>query len=361
MENDEGRRLNIVSYPYKCISGTGRGIDEYCRFIIDRMDEEAKYNLSLLPYTKKNLGFLNLISSEFGLFFKMARTKSGVFHCLSPVGAKTAAILKKRPLVVTVHDVIPFHIKRFHLIRYFFLRKFIGYSVKKADKVIVPFEFTKSFLLEKYKIDSSKIVVVNYWVENKNGTEPFERTVNKESKSPYVIFFGSHNPIIRGADIALKAFYRISKGNSDLTLKIVVRSDSPDVGELKAMINEMRLEHRVQLLNLLEEDEMDRSIGSALAVIYPARIGYSYLFTKTLQLNAPVIGTASLDMMDFEDRYEGLCGQDDPDCLAVKIRKLINDEKFRLVLLEQGKKILEDFSPEDAIEKILSIYDEFIK
>lgn len=354
------QNVKLIPYPYSGKRGTGRGIDEYCNFIINGLRENNFNKIDLVPTSLRKFSPFMILMTEISFTYKLSRVKGPVYHFLSPVGAKTAAIIGKQPFIVTINDVIPFVVKGFHPIRYFILRRYISISVKSASKVIVPFNYTKQFLTDKLKISDSKIEVINYWIDQQSEMADLQKMSHDFKTKKYLIFFGSHNAVIRGGDIAIKTIANLQKYYPDLSLKIVLRKDSKDYRTLKRLAYKFSVSDNVEFIDFLKEQQMNEEIKDAVAVLYPSRLGYGYIFTKSIQLGTPVISSSSLDMKDFENFYEGLCPENDINCYSLKVKKIIEEPAFNKSLLKQGYEILKSFNPDIAIQKMVSIYQQYV-
>ena len=355
------QNVKLIPYPYSGKAGTGRGIDEYCNFIINSIQKKNFSRLDLVPTNLKKFSPFMIFISELGFMLKLRKVKGSVLHFLSPVGAKTAAFIGKKPYIVTINDVIPFMVKGFHPVRYFVLRRFIRISVIKASKVIVPFNYTKQFLIEKLNVPDSKIEVVNYWITNEDTiTDPKKKSDKGNAVNKYIIFFGSHNAVVRGGDTAIRIFANIRKSYPDLSLKMVLKTNSKDYVVLMRLALALSVSDQVEFLDFMEEKQMNQEIIDAVAVLYPSRLGYGYIFTRSLMLGTPVISSLSLDMKNFEGHYDGLCVEDDVDCFSKTIRKIIEDQEFTKKIANQGNEILKSFNPDIAITKLISIYQHFL-
>ena len=352
--------IKLIPYPYNGKSGTGRGIDEYCNFIINGLRKENFNRLDLVPTNLKKFGPFRILVKELGFMFKLRKVNGCAFHFLSPVGAKTAAVIGKKPYIVTINDVIPFEVKGFHPLRYFALRKFIDISVKKSSKVIVPFRYTKHFLMEKLDVPDSKIEIINYWIPKEEST--IARTVRSKNHATkkYLIFFGSHNAVVRGGDTAIRIFANIQNSYPDLSLKIVLKTNSKDYKLLRKLAIRLSVSHKIEFLDFMDEQLMNREIIDAVSVLYPSRLGYGYIFTKSIMLGTPVISSLSLDMKDFEGYYDTLCPEGDIECYSKIVKKIIEDQDFINKLTSQGNEILKSFDPDIALKKIISIYQQYL-
>ena len=130
--------LSLISYPYHASKHTGRGHDRYVAEIVEhtgRAHPEVKLDVVDTGFAKNQLdGLLRLPKQA----LRIARASADVHHAISPVGGAPAALLGRRPLVVTIHDLIPFHLSAFeNPIKARLLRDSVKLCVKLADEVSI--------------------------------------------------------------------------------------------------------------------------------------------------------------------------------------------------------------------------------
>src|SRR5690349_19618167 len=103
-------KLALVCYPYSPSRDTGRGHDRYVIELLENVAANEKdVELKVIdPGMSKSMlaGFAKLHR----LFLELLTTRADVYHAISPVGGAVAVLLGKGPLVVTIHDVIPFNL-----------------------------------------------------------------------------------------------------------------------------------------------------------------------------------------------------------------------------------------------------------
>ncbi len=108
---NSGSKVYLICYPYYPSKDTGRGHNKY----IFELQEGIKtlspdINLHLL-----HQGFYRSIVAagikQFKLTTALLSEKAGLYHAISPIGEAMAALLGKSHLVVTIHDLVPFHVK----------------------------------------------------------------------------------------------------------------------------------------------------------------------------------------------------------------------------------------------------------
>src|SRR5512139_241231 len=103
-------KLCLLCYPYYPSRDTGKGLDRYIFELkqnIAKVSPDIKLRLLHQGFSK---GVLTAGSKLFKFIADLLFTKADLYHAISPIGGTIAAFLGKSPLVVTIHDVIPFHV-----------------------------------------------------------------------------------------------------------------------------------------------------------------------------------------------------------------------------------------------------------
>jgi len=99
-----------LSYPYHASKDTGRGHDRYVAELADNTRSECNgIALTVIDpgFAKNTLhGLLRLPLQA----VEMLRADADVYHAISASGGAPAALLGRRPLVVTIHDLVPFNV-----------------------------------------------------------------------------------------------------------------------------------------------------------------------------------------------------------------------------------------------------------
>ena len=102
--------LSVLCYPYHSSKHTGRGHDRYIAELVDNVVSErqdVRLNLVDSGFSKSVMeGGLKLPRQ----LRDVLQAHADVYHAISPVGGATAILLGKRPVIVTIHDVIPFNV-----------------------------------------------------------------------------------------------------------------------------------------------------------------------------------------------------------------------------------------------------------
>lgn len=202
----------------------------------------------------------------------MAKYRLDVYHGLSnelPFGKFPLGIKK----IVTVHDVI-FNAfpKHYPLIdRWIYTRK-TAHSVKVADVVVCTSHATANDLIRYYKVDSSKIEVV-YQTCGAGHRMAYEASNIQEFRNEHqipedsLLYLSSFQT--RKNHIQLLKAYRQYKGN----LKLVLAGKPGETLKMcRDFIADNRLDHKVKILENLQNSDLPLLYRSVQAFVYPSVI-----------------------------------------------------------------------------------------
>jgi len=266
--------VSLISYPYAPVM-SGRGIDRYCYFLY-RFLAEVGVHVKIAGVSPVKASLRSVAISEPRMMWKVWRSTASIFHAVSPVGGRLAAVGNKRPLITSIHDVIPFFLHNYSPMKYAFLRLCIGVSARFSDALIVPFEFTKRFIVRKFGIEPKRVNVVNLGVD----LDQFHPKSLGQGSGKQILFLGGAFPIIRGGDILLRAFCRASPELDDTEL--LVGGTGPEENALRTLANSLGVSSKVRFLGFIRESELASYLRRADLQVHPSRLGLSFSLLQAM-------------------------------------------------------------------------------
>jgi glycosyltransferase involved in cell wall biosynthesis len=350
-----GFKLCLMCYPYYPSRDTGKGLD---RYIFELQQNIAKVrsdaNLRLL-----HQGFFKgVLPAALKLFHFIADllfTKADVYHAISPIGGTIAAFLGKSPLVVTIHDLIPFHVSGYdYSWKYRYWRYCIKISVKRSDSVVVPYNVTKEELVSLFNIPDSKIHVVNYGVDH---TVYYPRPAVKRA-ARQILSIGEVSRS-KGTDALLRAFSLVKKSVGDAEL-LIGGKRSRDQPIIENLARELGLKD-LTFLGYVPEEDLPRHYCSATVMIFPSRCGFGLSTLEAMACGTPVIVGAVLDAPEFVADAGVLVNPDDINDLAQSIVKVLTEPEVRDQLSAKAIERAKSFSWEKMARGTVDVYDSAIQ
>jgi glycosyltransferase involved in cell wall biosynthesis len=329
-ESKQPFRAAIVTYPYHASKHTGRGHDRYVAEIVDnaRLDPRVDVTVIDAGFAKTQLqGLLRLPSQALNIL----RVKADVFHAISPVGGAPVALLGRRPLVVTIHDLIPFHLSAFDSgLKTRLVCDSVRACVKLADALIVPYQVTKDELVSSLGAEADKVHVVNYGVDH-DSYYPRPQVARAERT---ILYVGAVSRS-KGVEVLLRAFAEVKARVPDAKLEVAGKPTA-EQAELEALARELRVED-VTFSGFVAESALPARYAAATVMVFPSHYGFGLSTLEAMACGTPVVGVRTLDAPEFFADAGLLADVDDPASLADCLVRVLTEPQLRV---EQGEKSL---------------------
>ena len=322
---------------------------------IDDCDLENNINVKVIPLQPGILKSLRGISSL------LSRLNTDIIHVhsyksLNPFFVTYGKRKHNIPIVFTPH----YHPMGNHpkIIRKFFDITIGGYSLKKADKVIVLTPHEKK-MIERlgcpYNIDllPNPFDTVRKDVKDEEITQFKDKWNIKSKNILYIGRLAKH----KGLDILIKAFQNVTLKYENVSLLIVGEDDGmyPHIDALKKKLN---LTSVILTGKLSNHDLVKSYLSSDIMVLPSSYEAFGMVLLEAMSYGVAVIGT-NVGGIPYV-LQDGECGKivkyGDVEQLSNTIRELLFDDSIRLKLIENGYKRIHDFSIKTISEKLENIY-----
>lgn len=343
---------------------TAHGIDRYSSELINRVRKTFDVTVVELSHHGGRAGWF---SDEIASPLRVAGTKADVYHSLSQVWAKSALVTGKRPLITTIHDLIPFNksTTSFYqketsarsLMTYTHL-KLCTILAKRSDILIVPFEVTKKDLISTLKVKESRIRIVNYGVD----TIAFRPLGLNRKKSPdladkKIVFFIGGMSRAKGLDVLLQAFSLLKKeqiGNCELWVAGKWR-----FFDGVQLAKELGVHNSVRFLGHIPEKQLPTYYNSADVLAFPYKIGFALPILEGMACKKPVIASDTPDVREVVGKAGLLVPPTDVGKLHDALLLILTNKNVEHKLAEAAFKRASLFSWEKTAKETMRIYDEF--
>lgn len=324
-------KVSLFSYPYRASKDTGRGHDRYVAEVCDNTAAECPHvALSVVDtgFAKNALhGLLKLPEQALGLL----RSRADVYHAITPMGGAVAALLGKQPLVVTIHDLIPFHVVEYESgVKVRAIRQSVRTCVKLARAIIVPYQVTKDELVTRLGADPGQVHVVNYGVDHRSyfprpDVARAERTI---------LFVGSVSRA-KGVEVLIRAFALVKAQVPDAKLVIGGKS-SVDQPVLDGLIRSLNVSD-VSFPGFIAEADLAEHYAKATVMVFPSHYGFGLSTLEAMACGTPVVGVKTLDATEFFADAGVLAEPDNAQDLATCLIRVLTQPE---VQQEMGRKSL---------------------
>jgi glycosyltransferase involved in cell wall biosynthesis len=349
-----GFKACLICYPYYPSKNTGRGHDRYIFELkegIKNLSPEIDLHLLHQGFSK---GILAAGVKQLKLVADLFFTKADLYHAASPIGGATAALLGKSPLIVTIHDLVPFHIKGYdYSWKYWYTRLCTEIGVKRSDAVIVPYNVTKEELVSRFNVSESKIHVVSYGVDSSH----YYPRPHRKGTVKRVLYIGEVSQA-KGVDTLINAFGTVKKSIGDVEL-LIGGKRSKDQSSLEELTRKTGLRD-VTFLGYVPEDDLPFYYSSAEVMVYPSRYGFGLSTLEAMSCGTPVVVGATLDAPEFIADAGMLVDPDDANQLADAILKVLIEGELRGKLSAKAVIRARLFCWEKMAKETVEIYSEII-
>ncbi len=286
-------KLSLLCYPYHASKHTGRGHDRYIAELVDNISAECK-NVALdvvdHGFSKRVMdGVLKVPRQAFDLF----RRDADVYHATSSVAGASALLMGKGPVVVIIHDVIPFNVNGYDSsLKYRIWRRCIELCVKKAAAIIVPYQITKDWLVANLNADPSKLHVVNYGVDH--ATYFPQPSIERD---PRTILYVGEVSRSKGVEVLIRAFAEVKRQVPDAQLLIGGKrsQDQPYLEDLSKTLGLSDLSFK----GFIAENELSNHYAKTTLMVFPSPCGFGLSTVEAMACGTPVVGVRALDAPEF--------------------------------------------------------------
>ncbi|HYP77281.1 MAG TPA: glycosyltransferase family 1 protein [Polyangiaceae bacterium] len=319
--------LCLVCYPFFPTKDSGRGVDRYLFELIENLRSFGA-NLRVLEQGS-SVGAWAAGKKLCRLTLDLLSVKSGVYHAVSTPAGASAILLGRRPVVVTIHDLLPFQVTSYNpSLKSAFARRCTEICISRANALIVPFRVTKDELVAAHGAVADKIHVVNYGVDH--ATYHPRPSVQRSTRR--VLYVGEVS-CAKGVDVLIEAFASVKKDIPDAEL--VIGGKGRDRDQLLTKCDALGLSG-VEFLGFVPEADLAELYASAAVMVFPSRYGFGLSSLEAMACGTPVVVAKTLDAPEFVSDAGLLVTPGDPVELARSIRRILAEPALREQLSTKG-------------------------
>ena len=231
--------------------------------------------------------------------------------------------------------------------------------LRKCDEIIVLSKFTKSILINNYKISYKKIhIIYNGLTSTFNNHKSFSynNTINKN-----ILFVGRLDEI-KGISYIIKAFQRVVLNIPKITLILV---GDGDFGKYLPLCENIR--NKVIFTGKVAHDKLESIYQNATIGIQPSfHEQCSYSVIEMMKYGIPLIVSDSTGLKEMMEKCpENIVHINEQDFneedyinqIAKRMKKLLSDEPYRLQISDKMKEI---YTERYTLEKMAESMDKLI-
>ncbi|HBP51147.1 MAG: glycosyl transferase, group 1 [Candidatus Shapirobacteria bacterium GW2011_GWE1_38_10] len=272
-------------------------------------------------------------------------------------------ILYFKTSLVTVHDLIRHFSKgpetstKSSLL---YWPKYWGYLlmtriVLATSYLIVPSNFWRDYILNKYNFNPKKIITTYEAVDPKFLQKSSKPQSLKSNPSNYILYTGNLYPH-KNIDIVLKALTKLPS----IKLKIIC-ARSVFTKTIEKQVSHYRLQKQVEFLGFVPDSKFSQIYRQALALVHPSFWeGFSLTGLEAMSLNCPVIAAKSSCLPEIYGNSALFFDPKDSTTLIDQILLLQKSDTLRHKLIKLGHLQVAKYSWTKTAKGTLSFYEKII-
>jgi len=303
--------------------------------------------------------FLYLIYYQWSVNRLLKKLQPDVF--LAPDGLLVLGSATKQ--IAVIHDINFHHYPQdlgFFYRHYYNI--FMPLFAKTANKIATVSEFSKSDLVQTYKIFPEKISVVY------NGINEGYKVLNEQEKQStraafsagknYFLFVGSMSPRKNLARL-IEAFALFKKHSlSDFKL-VLAGGNLWGESTLHALIAKHQLKEEILFTGRVSQDDLEKIMGSAYALTFVSYFeGFGIPLVEAMACEVPIICSKESCMPEIAGDAARYVDAFDVEDIAKGMKELTDNNDLRKRLIEAGIAQRAKFSWQTAAEKLWQIIEQ---
>lgn len=280
------------------------------------------------------------------------------------IPAHTVPLIHPEKVVTTCHDVAFLRLPQVYDWPSLKYHKFaINFAIKHAAKIIVVSEFTKSELIEFFKISPERIAVV----PNGYDSEQYKIIENKEAvagvlqkykiNQPYILYTGRLE--LKKNTPGLVEAFKILKKNRQKPLKLVLVGH-PGFGfeKVTEAIIDNNLHDEVIMTGWVPREDLPYLVSGASAFVFPSFYeGFGIPILEAMACGTPVVASGIPALREVAGEAAYLVDPYSLENIAEGINRVLTDEHLREGLKIRGLARVQDFSWEKCARETWKVLD----
>ncbi|MEW6607486.1 MAG: glycosyltransferase family 1 protein [bacterium] len=354
------------------LPGINEGIVTYFRNLLKNLLEIDKQNEYILFVSQENRGLfmfdkdriqevlcpikgslklLRVFWEQLILPFQIKQYNLDLFF--SP--GHTFSVFCSPPIVMTIHDTYyTYYPENVPKIELFIWHILMGFSVRKANKIITVSESAKRDILEAFKTEEEKVSVIYEAVEecfhpyyNKDEIERVKQKYGLKKYLLSVAIMRSNKNIAR----LLEAF-NILKTQYQIEHQLVL------VGTVRQPFKDLK-QKDVILTGYVPQDELPLLYCGASLFVYPSFFeGFGLPALESMACGCPVAAANATSLPEVIGEAGVLFNPFATKEMVETVYRILNNEEMRKELVKKGLERVKKFSWQQTAIKTLSIFKE---
>jgi len=230
---------------------------------------------------------------------------------------------------------------------------FFSNMLSLAECIQVNSEYTKSRLVDCYEVPADQIFVTHLPVHSrlKRTGEPFSG--QNDTVDPFFLY-PSNFWVHKNHEILVVAYQKYLHELGDKAWRLVFTGHEDDrKNEIRSLVRNLGLEHKVEFLGYVSDDELTSYWSGAQALVFPSlHEGFGIPILEAMHFQLPIIAHNGTSLPEVAGDAAHFCDCRNPFSLSEAMIEVSTKANYRQVLIEAGRKRLNQFNLDQEAETL---------
>lgn len=277
--------------------------------------------------------------------------------------ANTGPRFPLRPLVLTVHDVIPLEIAARTAASRTWARR-VAAAARAARLVVTPSQYSKEQIVRRLGIQPEKIVV-NHWAADRRCSRvtdcaELSRVRCKyglQADQPYVLMFAAADPR-KNTPRVLEAWKRLSPALRREYRLLAVGIEAEALPDFRRLAAGHGLDGDAVLNGFADEVDIAPLLSGATLLCYPSLAeGFGLPVLDAFACATPVLTSGTTSLPEVAGSAAVLVDPSRTDSVAEGLERLLSDAALRAALVNKGFERLQQFTWDKCADRLAGVME----
>ncbi len=262
-----------------------------------------------------------------------------------------------RPVVLTIHDIIPIRFPQYFTIRQRILyRLSLFLALRSASCIICVSEAARSDLKSASRVDPERLFVVHEGISEqfrpRSGGEVQRITATYGLPENYLLYVGSNKPH-KNVSLLIDAYAHLRHAPP----LILAGIEDPRYEEVRSRIDVLHLKDRVRIAGSIAEDDLPALYSGASAFVFPSTYeGFGLPPLEAMACGVPVACSNIPSLVEVAGDAALFFTPKEPASITAALERILHDEKLRVHLQDRGFHRSAELSWSVAAQKTRFLY-----
>lgn len=300
----------------------------------------AAFETHVLPLSGRMKG-ARVVAEQTWLQVRARRDRLDLLHHLGG----TMPLVGGPPAVLSIHDLQPFdHPDHFHRVKRAWLGVAVPRSVARARLVLVPSEWVRGTVVERFAVDPARVVSIPHGIPDLAGGTPFPELRSRYDLPAGIVVYPAITYPHKDHVTLVRAFAALAAEHPDVDL-VLTGGDGPAEPEVRAAIAASGAAPRIHRLGTVPRADAVGLIDASLVVAVPSLYeGFGIPAVEGMARGRAVLAADATGIPEVVGTAARLAPGGDVGAWTGALDELLARPDIRADLGERGRRRVADLS-----------------